>query len=275
VLCAIDGTAESLASVRQAATLAGPRGELTLLVVTSFRHESDRRSPAIPPARASEIVEQSRRIAEAAGVSATVEVDPAGPPAKVVLRWAAERDLLAIGVPATSWFGAMFMGGVAATAEDLLTTPLLVTRVTRLAERPDSEPPHIVVASDGLEGSDALVDLAGRLADDQGGSITLVHALGPESRMHPHRIQHQAERLQTQLGSRAELQVVPGHARHVVIDAARECGASLIVLSSRRLTGLHAVGSVSRRVIHQAHCSVLLVPPESLDALEADAASPA
>jgi nucleotide-binding universal stress UspA family protein len=35
-------------------------------------------------------------------------------------------------------------------------------------------------------------------------------------------------------------------------------------MGSRRLEGLRAMGSVSRRVVHQAHCSVLLVPPETL-----------
>jgi nucleotide-binding universal stress UspA family protein len=128
------------------------------------------------------------------------------------------------------------------------------------------------VASDGLDGSDALVGLAGRLADARGGSVTLLHMLESESRMHPHRIQHQAEQLWVLLGDeRAELQIEPGHARDAVIDSARERDVSLIVLSSRRLTGMHAVGSVSRRVVHQAHCPVLLIPPEQLLALEADA----
>ena len=37
-----------------------------------------------------------------------------------------------------------------------------------------------------------------------------------------------------------------------------------MVMGSRRLGGLKAIGSVSRRVAHDAHCSVLLVPPERL-----------
>ena len=106
------------------------------------------------PARATEIVEQAEAVAREAGVPATVEVDPAGPPARVVLDYCADQDLLALGTPATAWFGAMFMGGVAATAEEYLTRPLLVSRPV---ERAGALRERILVASDGLEGSDALV----------------------------------------------------------------------------------------------------------------------
>ena len=264
-LCALDGSPESLGAVRHAASLAGPDGHLTLLVVTSFRNEPEHRSPAISPGRATEIVERARAAASAAGVAASVEVDPAGPPARVVIDRCADQDLLVLGRPATAWFGAMFMGGVAATAEDYLTRPLLISRGAD--DAPDLRE-RIVVASDGLEGSDALVAVAGRLAAERDGSVTLLHVLGPESRMHPHRIEHQAERLHELIGERARLKVQPGHARHAVIDTARSEDASLVLVSSRSLSGLHAVGSVSRRVVHQSHCPVLLVPPEQLQALE-------
>jgi len=263
-LCALDGSPESIGAIRHAASLAGPDGHLTLLLVTSFRNEPERRSAAIVPARATEILEQAEAAAREAGVGWSVEVDPAGPPGRVVLDYCAGHDLLALGTPATAWFGAMFMGGVAATAEDYLTRPLLVSRAAGggiLEER-------ILVASDGLEGSDALVAIAGRLAAERGGSVTLLHVLGGESRMHPHRIEHQAARLREQLGERAQLIVEPGHARHAVIATALSEASTLVLLSSRALSGLHAVGSVSRRVVHQAPCSVLLVPPEQLHELE-------
>jgi nucleotide-binding universal stress UspA family protein len=38
-----------------------------------------------------------------------------------------------------------------------------------------------------------------------------------------------------------------------------------VMMGSRRLGGLRAIGSVSRRVAHDAPCSVLLVPPEQLN----------
>ncbi|HXR28397.1 MAG TPA: universal stress protein [Solirubrobacteraceae bacterium] len=263
-LCAVDGTEESLAAVEHAAALAGPGGHVTLLVVTSYRTEGERRSPAIGPISAKAMLDRAVAIAKRAGVSVSVEVDPASPPARVVLDWAYGRSLLALGAPATSWFGGMFFGGVAVEAEGALGTPLLVARARPGAGR-FSDP--IVVASDGLEGSDELVELGGRLARAQDASAVLVHALGAESQAHPHRVSQQAHRLQSVTGGRCELVVEPGSARNVIVDAARAANASLVVMSSRRLHGLGVIGSVSRRVVHQGHCSVLLVPPERLLAL--------
>jgi nucleotide-binding universal stress UspA family protein len=260
VLCAVDGTPESLAAVEQAAILAGPNGHLTLLAVTSFRSEGAHRSPAIGPARAKRILDRAVEIAHEAQVPSTVEVDPATPPSEVILDWAAERDLLAIGAPATSWFGGMFMGGVAAAAEDSFTMPLLVARSISKARHSGR---RILVASDGLDGSDELVELAGRLARRQGAEVILLHATGPGSSARRQRIDEQARRLQLAVDG-AEVRLQAGSARTVIVEVAAAVEASLVVMSSRRLKGLRAIGSVSRRVVHQGHCPVLLVPPERL-----------
>jgi nucleotide-binding universal stress UspA family protein len=266
-LCAVDGTPESLAAVGQAAELVGPGGELTLLIVTSFRDLPEVHFPAIRAERVSEIIEQALQMTESTGVSVTVDVDPAGPPARVILDWSADRDLLAIGAPATSWFGAMFRGGVAAAAEASLRTPLLVSHLTAGA----TSTPRILVASDGCEESDGLVELAGELAQTQGAGVTLLHVLGRKSQVRSARIQRQAQELELLLDGNSDLRIEQGNPRSLVLEAADEVHASLVVMSSRRLRGLHAVGSVSRRVVHQAHCPVLLMPPEGLHAGNAPA----
>jgi nucleotide-binding universal stress UspA family protein len=261
VLCAVDGTPESLAAVEQAAALAGPGGHLTLLAVTSFDAESAYRGPAIGPAQAKRMLDSAVRIADEAHVSSTVEVDPAGPPSRVVLDWSAERNLLAMGAPATSWFGGMFAGGVAVAAEGSFTTPLLVAR-----SRPP-EPPfgrRILVASDGLEGSDELVDVAARIARSRQADLVLVHATGSSSKARRRRVEEQAQRLNVDPEGSTEVRVQAGSARAVIVETAVAMQASLILMSSRRLKGLRAIGSVSRRVVHQGHCSVLLMPPEQL-----------
>ena len=265
VLCAIDGTPESLAAVEQAAVLAGPSGHLTLLAVTSYKSAGASRSPAIGPIEAKRMLDRAVRIAEEAEVPSTVEVDPAAPPSRVILDWAAGRDLLAMGAPATSWFGGMFTGGVAVAAEGSFTTPLLLARSRPSGQHYSGH--RIVVASDGLDGSDELVELAGQLARAQGASVILLHATGLESGAARHhirsRIQEQARRLQLTVDGASD-RLENGSARTVIVETASAVGASLVVMSSRRLTGLRAIGSVSRRVVHQGHCSVLLMPPERL-----------
>ncbi len=128
VLCAIDGTPESLAAVGLAAALAGPAAQLTLLAVTSFRFSGEHRGPEIGPLETKRMLDAAVGIAEQAGLRTTTEVDPATPPSRVVLDWAVGRDLLAMGAPATSWFGGMFTGGVAVSAEGSFSTPLLLAR---------------------------------------------------------------------------------------------------------------------------------------------------
>jgi nucleotide-binding universal stress UspA family protein len=67
--------------------------------------------------------------------------------------------------------------------------------------------------------------------------------------------------LQLALPNTGEPYIEPGKAWDVILDAAERTKAALVVIGSRRLNGLHAFGSVSRRVVHDAHCSVLVIPP--------------
>jgi nucleotide-binding universal stress UspA family protein len=261
ILCAVDGTRGSSAAVKQAATLAGPRGHLTLLAVTAVTGSGAYRSAAISPARAKRLLDHAAGIADEAGVPSTLVVDPASPPSQVILDRAAHHDLLAMGAPATSWLGGMFIGGVAVAALGSFTTPLLAARSTPTGH---DFPNSIAVASDGLDGSDHLVDLAARLAHPRGANVTLVHVLEDESRARPRRIDEQARRLELAVPGRIELRVQAGAARAVIVEVAKSVNASLVVMGSRRLDGLRALGSVSRRVVHEVYCSVLLLPPEHL-----------
>jgi hypothetical protein len=57
---------------------------------------------AIWPLKLIEILDRAVQLARGASVASSVEVDPAAPPARVVLDWSAQRDLLAIGAPLAS-----------------------------------------------------------------------------------------------------------------------------------------------------------------------------
>jgi nucleotide-binding universal stress UspA family protein len=261
VLCAVDGTERSYTAVEQAATLAGPAGQLTLLAVTAVAGSGKYKSAAISSERAERVLARAKRIAEKAGVRSTEVMDPGGPPSAVILRTADQRDLLALGAPAMSVLGGMFVGGVAFETLDSFAIPMLMARAApkglRFARR-------ILVASDALDGSDQVVELTGRLAREQEASVILLHAAGVDSKGRPSRIKAQAHALESVLPASSEAIVERGRARDTIVEIAGSAGVSLVVMGSRRRGALHALGSVSRRVVHDAPCSVLLVPPEDL-----------
>ena len=258
ILCAVDGTLTSTAAVEMAASLAGPDGHLTLLAVTAVSGSGAYTTAAISPGRVDLLLGNAKRIADDAGVPSSSVVDPGGPPVEVILERASDHDLLAIGAPATSWLGGMLTGGVATTALSQFTTPMLFARRSFTGSLKGRQ---ILVASDGEEGSDHIVDLAGRLGQSQGAQVTLVNALGAESKMNPRAIQAQARALQLALPNAGEPCIEPGKAWDVILDAAKHAETALVVIGSRRLSGLHAFGSVSRHVVHDAPCSVLVIPP--------------
>jgi nucleotide-binding universal stress UspA family protein len=204
-------------------------------------------------------LDYARRLAEGCGARAEVLVDERGPVAKVLLERAEEHGLLALGAPAMSRHAHLLIGGVATQAAHLLPASLLVAR------RPPAKAAfgdRIIVANDALESSDALLSFAIRLARQRKATLVMLHAARAESGFHPTRIARQSESLGQALGERSRTYVVPGRAKKVIVETAKREDASLIVMGSRGVGGLRALGSVSERVVHEAPCSVLVVRPE-------------
>ncbi len=150
----------------------------------------------------------------------------------------------------------MVINSVAALSQ--FNTPLLIVRKSSTGSLRSR---RILVASDGNEGSDRIVELAGGLGASQGAQVTLVNALTGESKMNPRVIQAQAHALKRALPGAGEPLIEPGKAWDVILNAANSTKADMIVMDSRRLGGLRALGSVSRRAAHDAPCSALLLPP--------------
>jgi nucleotide-binding universal stress UspA family protein len=260
-LCAIDGTADSLAAVETAAGLLGPSGHMTLLVASSYRAEGERRSPAIGPLKAKAIIDDAIEIATRANLSCDVDVDPASTPSRVIIERSRGHDLIAMGAPVGSWFAALFLGGVAVTAERTLPAPVLFAHHDPAGD-PFAGP--LLIASDGLEASDELVELGGRLARGRRVKTILLHAFGSDAQRHPSRIDEQARRLLVATEGASEMRLAPGDAHTAIVGTSGAIGASLVLMCSRRHRGPAMFGSVSRRVVHQGERSVLLVPPERL-----------
>ena len=188
---------QDFAAVEQAAVLAGAQGHLTLLAVTAEGGPGANRSAAISPQHAERLLERASRIAMNAGVPCETVIDPAGPAPAVVLERAGEHDLLALGAPWASWLGAILFDGVAEAALQSFSTPMLAARAT--AGGPQRFAQRILVASDGLDGSDELVELAARVAKARDGHVTLVHVAGVVAHARPHRIEAQGEKLRAAL----------------------------------------------------------------------------
>jgi nucleotide-binding universal stress UspA family protein len=105
--------------------------------------------------------------------------------------------------------------------------------------------PRAIVA--GVDGSpesaaaaEAALDLGGRLGAD----VRLVAARG-------------GKQVDLEAASGAPLQVDDRHPVEALVAASTE--VDLVVIGSRGLHGVRALGSVSERVAHQAACSVLVI----------------
>jgi nucleotide-binding universal stress UspA family protein len=262
VVCGVNGSRGSYEAVRQAAGLAGPDARLTLVAVTAVRGAGPQRTASIAPARARRALLYARQLAVDAGVKdVTVEIDDGYPVVETLLDDARGHGLLAIGAPLMPRVAHLLVGGTATRAAHLLPTSLLVVRRAptgvRFAER-------IIVATDGSSASNGLVDFASELALERDASLMLVHAFRGDPPDELATIDSQAERAIRILGARVSLRVDPDRPLDLILATTVRERCSLVVVASRRLSGLRALGSVSERLVHEAPCSILVVRPEDL-----------
>lgn len=136
---------------------------------------------------------------------------------------------------------------------------------------------RIVWATDGSEAADRALPFAKEFAMGQGRSLVVVHSkerfLGGRGSGYPvladedeleAKIRAQVDQLREE-GIDATFQLVSGAAgntAHLVVDAAREVKADVIVVGTRGhapVAGL-LLGSVTQRLLHISPCPVLAVP---------------
>lgn len=139
---------------------------------------------------------------------------------------------------------------------------------------------HILVAVDGSEGSRRAVDFTADLARATGAKVTLLHVLEPLPVVNvgfaefygvAQRQPTEEEMSELRKALHDMAQAFPADRKEVVLEygapadtivaQAKERGADLIVMGARGMgaVGRFLVGSVSDRVVHQAHCSVTVV----------------
>jgi nucleotide-binding universal stress UspA family protein len=257
VLCAIDDTAAAEEAARQALALVDPDGRVTFLAVPEPGGLGFPETAFTPPdARAA--LERALALADEAGVAAEAACEETLNAGEVVVRAARGRDLLVVGEPELARLSGIFLGSVATAAAHFHPASVLIARAGS-GVRPF--PATILVASDGSERSEELVDLAAGLARRRGSRLALVHATPRHPGEPERRFLAQAVRLRADLGLEPVVHMEPGMPHAVVVQAARRERADLLLVASRGLEGLRALGSVSERVSHEAPCSVLILDP--------------
>ena len=127
----------------------------------------------------------------------------------------------------------------------------------------------IVVGTDGTPRAAQAVDQAAVLAQIYDATLHVVHAYqstqGPVVRA----AETVARRVTSELEGRrldgqaldVQTHTMLGHPADVVLDLAFTCGADLIVVGNRGMSGKGRIlGSVPNAIAHSAHCAVLIVP---------------
>jgi len=155
-----------------------------------------------------------------------------------------DATLVALGGRGSSRFLGMMTGETASTLLHDAARSVLFAR-PEWSQR--WHPNRIVVGLDGSEFSLAALSVADDLAERLSSAIQVVTATGGKS---VEREGAWAERV---------TEWDPGHPFGALHD--RSALADLLILGSRGLHGVRALGSVSERVAHRAHCSVLIVHP--------------
>lgn len=255
IVCGIDGSRAGQEAARQAAVLAGPGSLITFVCVSQAKGVGASAQATITEARADEALGHAQEAAEETHTDSTARLVYGAYPGDTLLSEAEGCDLLVVGSHGVSRAGGIWLGRVASTLAHKADATVLVAR------RPRSEAPfpgRLLVATNGSEGSAAATRLAGAIARRHESSVIQVHVNGTTSR---HAMAAEAAELRRMTGAEPVPLTETGPAHERIAAAARSEDASLVVLGSRGLRGVRALGSVSERVVHGAPCSVLVARP--------------
>lgn len=252
ILVGVDGTDWGFEALRQALVLA-PKQNSVIHAVTALdtapavhtgfhaAHFAD-----LLTTEAEEAREAAERIIDGRE-GCTARVVP-GKPVDVLRR---ERDdlqatLLALGGRRSSRFLGIMLGD---TGTELVHDAACSALLAYPADNHRWEPRKIVVGYDGSTYADSALRTAKELAHAFGSSIEVVSATGGKT------VDRDAD-----WGERVDTWD-PADPVSALVSRSRD--VDLIVVGSRGVHGIRALGSVSERVAHRAHCTALVVhePP--------------
>jgi nucleotide-binding universal stress UspA family protein len=255
ILCAIDCSRASFEAATQASVLASGEARLSFVCVASSRGVGLAEQTTITSKRADAALAEAVELAKECGAQASAELVHDPNAAETLLREAAGYDLLVVGSHGLSRRAGIMLGSVASTAAHRASTPVLIAR---RPPREDGFPKDLLVASDGSPGSQRAVEAAARIARRHGSSLLFFHAADGEDAKRRHELAEQTAFLLDATGTEPTVVTSSGDAHRLIAELAERERVSLIVMGSRGLGGVKALGSVSERVSHQATCSVLI-----------------
>jgi nucleotide-binding universal stress UspA family protein len=244
VVCGIDGSPESLEALRQAERLRPETGELHLVAVAELRRAVHGGFAA--PALYDEIATEAERALTEAGQqceaasSRLVEGEPVSALLKAIDRVGA--TLVALGSHGHGRAAGIVLGG---TASKMLHEAPCSVLVARAPGDAAGFPSSIVVGVDGSQVSSQAYGVARELGDRLGVRVRALAASGGKALDLEGLKRFEALEWDEQKPVKA------------LVEASQNAG--LMVVGSRGLHGLSALGSVSERVAHEASSSVLVV----------------
>jgi nucleotide-binding universal stress UspA family protein len=142
---------------------------------------------------------------------------------------------------------------------------------------------HILIASDGSDHALKAAQVAGEIAKRFGSAVTLLTVFSPpvtpmpliggsEATLDPAAIARYGEEIQEaverrtgevfeEMGVAYQVRREVGYPADMIIGVAGRANVDLIVMGSRGLAGFQSflLGSVSDRVLHHAHCPVMII----------------
>lgn len=250
VLVGVDGSDGALEAARQAALLQDVDGRLTLLAAWDILHGLGAAGTRIPASLDEEL---QRAAAESCLRAAIERVAPYAAPTTKLVRGSAvsrlleeiDRDqhtLVAVGGNNTRRLLGIAEGAVATEMIHRAPCSVLVARTAA-----DGFPRRIVVGVDGSVESAAAYAAARYLAERYDTDLRALVAWGGKG------VNERLAAVITE-GDHDDSGEAPVDA---LVSAAKD--ADLVVVGSRGLHGVRALGSVSERVAHSASCSTLVV----------------
>ncbi|TVQ71791.1 MAG: universal stress protein [Chromatiaceae bacterium] len=270
ILLAFDGTEHSDGARALAMSLAQHCGaELLVLRVVLTNPEYESMAPQRVDAETREVeksLETLQQEAEKQGIECRVMLRHGADPCIAVVRLAEDEnvDCVVVGRRHRSDLARLVVGD--STNRIIGHAPCSVLVAPR-----GSEPlrRRILVATDGSRHADAACATAARLALSTGLPLTVLSAtLGDESDERRSRAKEAVQRvlyvLKQELapaGIELDGMVEQGRPEAVIVDVARSRSADLVVMGSHGHTALKRLfmGSVSKRVVGNAPCPVLIV----------------